>query len=270
MSTTKIEREAVVLRLTIEVINSMVNHEMLNFGGEPEITQATFKSPTRRSLFCVLLADMLEQVDRDLVGIRGSLLDALGTVSSDPQLPGDEAREVLAASVANLTAWLDTEITVKAWFPSLDEEVPLSLRRRDFVAICGNLSKHNPARLTRNAKRLRKLLEASGVSASLIDSLRALDDFYERFHVDILSYHSTSLAEMLTEVRWAIHEYLAPEFYRAYVPPPSVNDPRYSFTYPPELENEYAKVCYWDLMNSVRSGPYIDRFTGTRYLKMDY
>ena len=126
------------------------------------------------------------------------------------------------------------------------------------------------SRLTRNAERLAQLLGRNGVQVERIDALRALDDFQQRFHDDILVYHTTTIAELLNNLRWAIHEYLMPEFERAYIPPPSDEDPRYSFGYPPGLVNPYAKLRYWDLMNSVRARPWLPRFTGTSNLKGDY
>ena len=103
-----------------------------------------------------------------------------------------------------------------------------------------------------------------------MDALVALDDFYQRFHEDILVYHTTTIAELLNNLRWAIHEYLLSEFERAYIPPPYEKDPRYSFKYPPGLENPYARSRYWDVMNSVRAKPWVPRFTGTPNLKGDY
>jgi len=113
-------------------------------------------------------------------------------------------------------------------------------------------------------------LKANGVSVSWTDALRALDDFHGRFHDDILIYHTTTLAELLNNVRWAIHEYLKAEYDRSYKPPKSEDDPRYTFTYPVGVSNEYAKARYWDLMNSVRGKPWIRRFTGSQFLKGRY
>lgn len=270
MTLSELEREVIVLRTTIEVINSMVNLEMLNNPSAELDATVTFRSPTRQALFSVLLADLLEAVDPDLLNTSGSLMDALMLVADQPRLaPGETDRQVRQA-VERFKGWVEGEITVNVWFPSIDKEVELRLLRSDFIKICGNISKHNPARLTRNAKRLQKLLEKSGVAVEWVDALRALDDFYDRFHTDILAYHSTSLAEMLNEIRWAIHEYLTPEFDRAYVPPASEADPRYTFNQPPGIENEYAQEAYWDLMNSVRAKPWIPRFEGTRHLKGNY
>lgn len=270
MTLSELEREAIVLQVTVEVINSMVNREMLAGPSAEVEAQATFQSNAHQALFSVLLADLLEQMDKDLLGRQGSLLDALELVAERPSLDSSALAQELRGTVHSFKSWLETEITVPVWLPSIDREVALKLRRRDFITICGNISKHNPARLTRNAKRLIKLLDESGVSVDLVGALRALDDFYERFHTDILAYHSTALVEMLNNIRWAIHEYLEPEFARAYVPPQSEADPRYSYNIPTGLDNEYAQKAHWDLMNSVRERPWIPRFKGTRHLKGQY
>jgi hypothetical protein len=186
------------------------------------------------------------------------------------KLGSKEDAKGLVAAVSELRGWLEAQIKVEVWFPSINTNVVLELQRRDFVTICGNISKHNLSRLTRNAKRLKKLLQKNGIMLDWIDALRTLDDFQGRFHDDILVYHSTTLAEMLNNVRWTIHEYLKPEFTRSYTPAPTDDDPKYSYRYPDFLVHPFARDRYWDLMNQVRARPWIDRFTGTRYLKGRY
>ena len=104
-----------------------------------------------------------------------------------------------------------------------------------------------------------------------MELLPALEDFYDRFHHDILAYHGTTLIEMLNDVRWGIHEYLKPEFQRSYTPPLDPEaDVRYSFEYPAEVQQSFARTCYCAIMNSVRTKPYVKRFTGTTLLKGNY
>jgi hypothetical protein len=264
------ERAAIVLQLVVESIQAIVNHEVLSFSPGSVNIQASFRSPSQAAMANVLLADMLEPVDKTLLDFEGSLLDAMIDVSnSAPFGAGDEVVR-LRAAVKAWSDWLEQDIDVEVWFPSIDTNTRLNLKRREFIAICGNISKHNMSRLTRNAKRLSTLLKRNGTSVDWIDALRALDDFQVRFHDDILAYHSTTIAELLNNLRWAIQEYLAPEFERSYRPPTSVGDPRYSYHYPAGLEDTYAKSRYWDLMNSVRAGPWIPRFTGTPSLKGNY
>ncbi len=262
------EREVVVLAVAIEAINEMVNHEMMRLPtlGGPD-AEAPFKSLASSALFTVLLVDALEMVNAELLGIKGSLLDAIRSVSEEPLLGSVEQAVVLSKTIGALQGWLAAEIEVEVWFPSFDTNTRLKLQRQDFVAICGNISKHNLTRLTGKARCLRTLLQSNGVTVSEADALGALDDFHEKFHTDVISYHSTTLAELLNNVRWAIHEYLVPEFERSYVPPKREGELAYDFKVPPTLTTTFAINRYWDIMNSVRGKPWIPRFTGTRYLK---
>lgn len=81
--------------------------------------------------------------------------------------------------------------------------------------------------------------------------------------------HGSTIAEFLNNIRWGIYEYLKPEFSRSLVRD-TKNPPRYWHTYPEDIKNEFAKNCYWDLMNEVRSDPYLRKFKVTEVLKLRY
>lgn len=267
---TSIEREVIALQIAVEQLQAMVNHEMFHFSpGHVEI-QATFASSSRLELFNLLFADFLEPVDSAILDSTDSLLEVLYTVAKEPTLGDANVASALLSPTAKLKEWLDQTIQPEVWFPSINRNVDLKLRRAQFIAICGNISKHNLSRLTRNAKRLAALFGDNGIDVSSINALRALDDFRVRFQEDIIVYHSTTMAELLNNVRWGIQEYLEPEFYRSFTPSPIQDDPKYSYKYPDGLQDLFAQARYWDLMNSVRARPWIDRFTGTQYLKGRY
>ena len=121
------------------------------------------------------------------------------------------------------------------------------------------------------SNEIRKILEKRGIKLSFHDSLLILDDFYERFHDDILIYHGSNIAEMLNNIRWGIHEYLLPEFNKSYKKDDS--DARgllYGYTYPEKIKSKFARNCYWSLMNSVRAEPRIRKFKSTKWLKLRY
>src|SRR2546429_2998487 len=128
--------------------------------------------------------------------------------------------------------------------------------------MCGDISKHNVLRSVGVAEELQQTLAASGVSVELEDAMLALGDFYERFHTDILNYHSSTIAEFLNNILWGIHEYLQPEYQRSLVTEGG-NPPKYRYTYPTNVVNEFARTCYWDLLNEVRRRPYVKRFSVT-------
>jgi hypothetical protein len=105
--------------------------------------------------------------------------------------------EFASGPVKALRTWLDGEMTVNTWLPSIDQQLPLKTQRRESLYICGNICKHNLARLTGAAKKLRTILERHGVWVDDVKAVTVLNDFYERFHDDIFNYHSTVIAELL-------------------------------------------------------------------------
>ncbi|MBD1933024.1 hypothetical protein H6F79_14540 [Trichocoleus sp. FACHB-69] len=165
--------------------------------------------------------------------------------------------------------WLDQEVEVEVWLPSIDTETKLQLSRVKFLKMCGDISKHNFLRSVGVAEQLQQALATRGVSVALDDAMLALADFYERFHTDILNYHSSTIAEFLNNIRWGIYEYLQPEFRHSIVWE-SADLPMYQYTYPTGVSAKLSKTCYWDLMNEIRSPPYVRRFKVTKWLKLRY
>lgn len=96
-----------------------------------------------------------------------------------------------------------------------------------------------------------------------------LPEFYDWFHDNIFSYHSSAIAEFLNNIRWGMYDYLRLEFERSFTKdnPSSI---AYRFDIPEECKHYVPKTMYWDLMNAVRSPPYMPRFAITKYLKMRY
>lgn len=228
----EIEREAIILQFVVQSLQSMVNREMLKLSEGNVQIQATLVSPARRELFNVLFADLLERVDSSLLGVNGSLIDALHKTAQAPKLNSSKNQNKLLPDVTRLKDWLESIIQVEVWFPSIEINTTLKLQRGRFITICGNISKHNLSRLTRVAKSLTELLAENGIEVSRLDGLQALEDFQGRFQHDIFEYHSTTMAELLNNVCWSIHEYLEHEFARSYTPSPTPGDPLYSFKYP--------------------------------------
>jgi hypothetical protein len=135
--------------------------------------------------------------------------------------------------------------------------------------MCGNISKHNFLRSVGVANELQKTLAANGVSVNMEASLLTLADFYERFHTDLLNYHSSTIAEFLNNIRWGIYEYMQLEFHRSIVWEGG-DPPKYRYIYPNEVTSQLAKHCYWELMNEVRSAPYMRKFAVSKWMKLRY
>jgi len=116
-----------------------------------------------------------------------------------------------------------------------------------------------------NARHLRKLLRNAGHEVTEEESYLAIPNFFAWFFDDCFMYSLSRIAEFLNEIRWAIFDYLQPEYRRAWRP---VDDVVYEYDIPPPITQPAARAMYWDLMNRVRHRPWIPRFVVTEYLKM--
>lgn len=264
-----IEREVIFLKAIEELIDSMVNYEVLSITGVSPHSEIRFKSTTHQKYFNIILVDFLSCSDKKVIGEQLSYLSALTTICQTPCFDKNGSINGLSVATKEFIDWLEQEVQVETWLPSIDKNMALLIKRIEFLKICGNISKHNFSRLSGTANDMLGVLKRNQVNIDLKEALVVLDDFYEKFHFDILSYHASTICEFLNNIRWGIYEYLRPEFHRSFVwkggSPPS-----YEFTYPNDVKTDFAKHCYWDLMNEVRSVPYVPRFQVTRWLKLNY
>jgi len=264
-----IEEEVVFLKAIKEIVDSVVNLETLTLHGTDRDTTVCFRTRTHQRFFNVVLVDFLSRTDKKAPVRQSSYLGALRAISEHPSFSvGDSIAELRNATCA-FVDWLEQKIDVDVWLPSIDTQATIQISRFDFLKMCGDISKHNVLRSVGVAKELQQTLEASGTPVELEGAMLALADFYERFHTDILSYHSSTIAEFLNNIRWGIYEYLQAELHRS-IAWEDGDPPMYRFTYPEGVVHNFAKQCYWDLMNEVRDQPYVRRFQVTKWLKTRY
>ena len=263
------ELEAIGLKALTDCLDAMVNHAVLTLRGEDPNTEIVFESHIHQRYFTALVVDFLAKPDKKMFELEGSYLEVLQTISSRPVLGSPELAEVVSVAVRNLESWLDEEIVVEIWLPSIDRQAALKIKREEFVWITGNASKHNFTRLSRVAGRLVDIFERNAMELDPHTALLVLDDFYERFHNDILIYHASTLVELLNLIRWSIHEYLLPHFNESYTESPE-DPPLYTYQVPDSISHKFARTCYWDLMNEVHSTPPLRPFHAPWYLKGRY
>jgi hypothetical protein len=263
------EREVIILRAALESLDELVSHELFDLTGTDPDTEVVFKDSIHQRLFNILLVDITSSLNARVVGTRGSTVEALVAITTNPQLGTPSDAAPLQTALTTIEEWLKHEVDVPVWFPTIESEVTLRLSRLEFIYICGNIAKHGFARLNLVATKIVKLLERAGVKTVLEDALSVMNDFNARFHEDVFTYHGTTLAEMLNNVRWGIHEYLVPEYRRSLVVIQE-DTPRYSYTLPPDIRSTFGRDSYWQLMNTARSGPPVRRFVGTKWLKLRY
>ena len=271
MKFNKIETEVIFLRAIKELIDNMVNYEVIKLIGDDPHSEIRFNSTTHKKYFNIILLDFLSCSDKKVLGAQLSYLNALQEICKSPNFDKNNSIKNLTTSTKKFTEWLEKEVVVnKIWLPSIDLEIDLSIKRIEFIKICGNISKHNFSRLSGVVRDLIEIFKRNKITLKDENALLILGEFYEWFHDDIFSYHSSAIAEFLNNLRWGIYEYLHYEYQQSIVYEDTDRPPKYRYTYPEKINNDFAKNCYWDLMNEAREKPYMKKFQVTRYLKMRY
>jgi hypothetical protein len=256
MKLNDIEEEIILLKASEELIDSMVNFEVISLDGRDPGSYISFKPITHQKFFNIILVDFLSRTDKKVVVKQTSFFGGIKSICKNPNFDIDGSVSQFGNAANEFSDRLEQEIKVDIWLPRIGTETTLKISRLRFLKMCGNISKHNFLRSAGPAEQLRDILESCGVSISLDDVLPKLGDFYERFRTDILGYHGSCLAEFLNNILWEIYQYLLSEFRRSIVWEGG-DPPRYRYTYPKTVTSEFAKKCYWELMNELRSAPYM-------------
>jgi hypothetical protein len=271
-----IEQECIILNSVWQMIDDMVNWAMFVKHDRTEPTNVMFQTGQHGRLFIILLGDFLSELRAFKkqpipLGLRPppsnarpsdlTFLYYLRQVCANPQL-GTQYSDLQRWTEA-FASWLEGEfIAPGVNLHAIDVVADLRVSRYRYIKICGDIAKHNLARLATNVAHIRKLLDASGHPVSEQDAYLAVENFFEWFHDDIFIYHSSQIAEFLNNVRWAIFDYLRPEYARSWHRPAGAgsDSSRYAYYYPVGCSEQLARAMYWDLMNRVRGKPWIHRF----------
>ena len=266
-----IEKEIIYLLAIKQFIDEMVNFEVIDLIGENHDAEVRFKTRTHQKFFNIILVDFLSCADTKILGEEQPYLRALASICKNPFFNQNNSIKSLRTSTQNFREWLNTKFTVeKIWLPTINLKTNLSIKRIEFIKICGNLSKHNFSRLSGVAKEIIEIFQRNNSRLDEESALAIFEEFYDWFHNNIFNYHSSAIAKFLNNIRWGIYEYLEPEYNKSIVYIENDYYKRYRYTYPQGVNNKFAKGCYWNLMNEVRSKPYMKQFEITKYLKMTY
>jgi hypothetical protein len=270
------EKEILILKAVWESIHSMLNYQVVNLNHNDPNSQIGFKSSIHKKFFNIILVDFLNAT---IFGIGKTCLDALKDVSENPQFNLEVTS--LQNATRNFDKWLNQEIELKNkhdgekrdfWFPTINQAICLKITRKEFIEVCGNISKHNPFVLNRVANKIITIFSRNAVTIDISEALLLMGEFYEQFHDDLFSYHCSTIAEFLNNLRWSIFEYLQPlynQFLEDYMHE-KFKERKYPYNIPINLKIPYAREIFWNLMNDVRSEPYMPKFEVTPHLKGMY
>jgi hypothetical protein len=255
------EQEAIILHAIWGMIDDMVNFAIF---AKPHSrnydVQLMPKSRDTLRLFHILLVDFLSPLNADRTGpTKGQLPFNLpappsGARSSDltylfylrrvhaaPRLA--EKSPALKDSLDRFSEWLEgSSVVPRVDLPPIEGPVDLTIERKSWIKICGDIGKHNFARLQGNVSRLVGLLGRHDIVIDEGMGYLLLPWFWDRFHDDVFAYHASSIAEFLNNIRWAIHMYLLPEFHRSHRL--IDDDGMYEYLYPEGIVHPLARSMY--------------------------
>jgi hypothetical protein len=282
----EIEQECIILNSVWEMIDGMVNWAMFVKHDRTEPTNMMFETSQHSRLFAILLGDFLSQLRAFKgqpipLGLRAApskarpsdltFLYYLRQVCAKPHFAPEAAD--LSARTEAFATWLEGDFVASGVnLHAIDVVADMRVHRYRYIKICGDIAKHNLARLETNVGHIRKLLVSSGHTVSEQEAYLAVENFFEWFHNDIFIYHSSHIAEFLNNIRWAIFDYLRLEFARSWHPSEGFSSsfPMYGYHIPEDCTEPVARAMYWDLMNRVRAKPWVHRFIVSDSFKEHY
>lgn len=274
---TKTEVECMVLATAWDMIDAMVNYAIFNKNHNTVEAELRFTSYEAKELFCIRLADFLSLAQDKKLGFPpgpkhsiapsdNTFLWYLDYVCEEPEL--STSIDGLRNSICEFRAWLDREIVIDGvWLPSASIEADIKIERMQFLKIYGDFAKHGLPRLGRNAHRIKTVLANSNVNTKDHDGFLVMDGFCNWLGDNQIPYHATTIAEHLNNIRWGISDCLANQFKRSHQ---QLGDILYQYRYPDNCRHELPKSIYWELMNKVRSKPFVPRFQASEILKRAY
>jgi len=159
---TAVEEEAAFLRAVLDAIDSMVNFQILSLHGQDPESSIQFATRTHQQFFNIALVDFLSRTDRKAPVTQTSYLGALRKIAGSPAFSTNNSVAALRKATADFVAWLEAEITVDVWFPSINLKTPLRVPRLQYIKMTGDLSKHNFLRSVGVAEDLQRLLAGHG------------------------------------------------------------------------------------------------------------
>lgn len=263
------EREAIGLCISLEALNDIVNHALLDVresSREPGESEIYFKDFVHQSLFVIRFLDFAKEVgDSKLTGVSGSCVNVLKEACRSKSYDVNDSVNELERPLDKLQEWLNFKGPLKLWLPTINIEAKIEITRMKFLEISGNHSKHNLSRLTDVSKQIHQVLTEYDYDVPIELIPLALEDFQEHLDENYFIYYGTWMTQLLNDVRWGIQRYLEPTYTSCFKQ--DRDGFSYKYEYPDEFENEIAKQWFWRLMNHIRSAPYVKKFSAPSIFK---
>jgi hypothetical protein len=264
------ELETIILLSIIEDLDKMLSRRIFDVLGSDNNAEIKFHTEIQQYYFEIILVDFISPFDKTIISNGKSSIEYLYDICNKSAFGVSNATNLIKPSIDKFSNWINESMTISDMNLEGISNDEITIKRIDFLKICGNKSKHHFARLGRMHTLIKNILEGNNNESTKNDyNFEILIKIYDRLNQDIFLYHSSLIVEMLNKIRWGIYCYLK-EIYNVVFKQDSVDPMRYSYNIPNQIKNETVKSCFYELMNSVRGKPYIDLFETTRWLQMRY
>jgi hypothetical protein len=265
------EIEILYMQAALASINEAVNNDKIELRGKGYEKEVWFKTSNHQAVYSILLVDFLSKPDNTFFSAVEPIIKFLKFEENQPHFNFSQSVSELKSTAVNFDNWLSGEIVIeKLWLPSINLECDLKITRKELLEISGTTLKHNFFKLSRQAKRVQNILNRNGHAVSDQDIFPVFDDFNEYIRSGgFLTYMGQTVVEFLNNLRSDIHDYLSVE-YSMSIREDKSEQGKYSYRYPDFVKSSFGQTMYWDLMNQVRKGPYMERFVIPSYMKMRY
>ena len=265
MELNSIEKEVILLNSIIDSINECINYSLFKLNGN-EQKVVMLHTKVCQSFFYIQLVDFLSPMENSITGKRKNSLDTLFEISNNLQLNRKYKKNNFQSPLNEFKNWYEKKTVIQSWFPTLNKTINLSIKRSDIISICGNMTKHSIFHLSKMTKIFKEILEENKVNLENTQPELLLKEFYCIFNDDVLLFYTSHIVKMLNNIRWIIHYYLLP-IYDNCIKVDKKEKGKYSYIYPKNIEKDYSKNIFYDLMNKTRTGPFIPKFEILKFLK---
>lgn len=281
----ELEQEAIILNAVVVMVDDMVNHAIFLLPGEKrENTNLLPQTSDTLRQFAILLRDFLSPVttrgdkpmpfglpkpNGDMATDRTTLF-YLSRICERPLIGANI--EFLALQVREFIDWLEASAFVpEVWLSNIGVKVDLTIKRIDFIQMGGDIGKHNFLRLGGQAHRLRRILKQNGIEIDESQAYMALPDCWDWFHTHLFAYHSSTIAEFLNNIRYAIRLYITPVAQATYRVTGTFQElDMYTYDRPAGVANEFAWAQYYQLLDGSRRRPNFPPFSVSQSLKNQF
>lgn len=197
--------------MIVDTLNEMLSLQLFEVLNDDQESQILFHSTLSMSYFNIWLNEFIRQKrnnSRNASKDR-TCIDELEKIINKPAHGGkiDDVQQSLNA----IKSWLNTSLKIeKSWFPSINVEIDLVVRRQDAYQITGNIQKHAPQNLDSNAKKISRIFSDNNRTISEDQAKMIIGEFEEWFFEHAFNYDSTMLVKLLNDLKWGLVRYFKP------------------------------------------------------------